>query len=627
VNNRWKAAPRRLWPCSTVAWLALACGSGIDDPQADDTDDVAPVIDRDTCEDNALLAGCTPEPEPSEAEPEETDPAAGVDDPGVSELELARAAAENVLRVNCGQCHGPQLSDAAARAGMNYIDDIDQLVNEGKLIPLNAAESPVVRRMRDGSMPPPGTTGPRPSDREIGQVADFVDDPLFWPEYRPATSCEGQLITFDELYQTVEADLRELDSDDREFTRYVTLTNRYNAGVCSNSLDRERFALIKLVNMLSTRASITAPVAIDPETLIYRLDIRDYDWDRDIDVGGQQFRDGWEAIINSSPYAVPFVGQDADNLREDTLTDVPILNADAMLDVAAIGDLYYGLIGVDVGGSLGDFISNDLGINVQDNLDDGEAVRAGTTRSAISREDRVVERHEIGVRQGAFWQSFDADPDGNGSIFADPFDFDRGGTDVIFSLPNGMLGFIIADQNDNIVDESNLLLDTFQDDFVARTSVSCSNCHAQGYNMVNDEVREFVVTNRRRLDRDDFEIVSEIYLDPVDFADVIAEDSAYFQRALLDAGLPVSGADPVAANFRRFNVDIDLATAAGELGLTPEELDDFINLLDPRLAPLREGVAVDRDDFTDVFEESLCIMQNISENQPDPNRCDGVIDN
>ena len=57
----------------------------------------------------------------------------------------------------------------------------------------------------------------------------------------------------------------------------------------------------------------------------------------------------------------------------------------------------------------------------------------------------------------------------------------------------------------------------------------------------------------------------------------------------------------------------DHVTAAGELGLTPEELDDFLNLLDPRLSPLREGVAVDRDDFTDVFEESLCIMQNISE--------------
>ena len=162
MNNRWKAAPRRLWPCSTVALLALACGSGIDDPQESgaDDDDIVPTVIRDTCEDNPLLAGCNPSPDSDEA-PDETDPAEI--DPGVSELELARAAAENVLRVNCGQCHGPQLSEAAARAGMNFIDDIDRLVNEGKLIPLNAADSPVVRRMREGSMPPPGNDGPRPS--------------------------------------------------------------------------------------------------------------------------------------------------------------------------------------------------------------------------------------------------------------------------------------------------------------------------------------------------------------------------------------------------------------------------------------------------------------------------------
>ena len=623
MKNLWKDVPRRLWPCSAVAVLAMACGNGIDEPQ-DNDDDVAVDIDRDTCEDNQLLAGCTP-PDPTTADPDEPDPTTETPDPGVSELELARASAENVLRVNCGQCHGPQLSEVAARAGMNFIDDIDRLVNEGKLIPLNAAESPVVVRMREGSMPPLNNDGPRPSDREISQVADFIDDPLFWPEYRAAESCEGQLVSFDDLYQAVESDVRGLEGNDPEFARYVTLTNRYNAGVCGNTLDKERQALVKTLNMVSTRASMGAPVAIDDDELIYRIDIRDYDWDRDINVGGQQFRDGWEAIINTSPYAVPFQGQDADNVREDTGTDVPIMNADALLDVATIGDLYYGLIGVDVGASLNDFISNDLGIDIQDNLEEGDAVRAGTTRSAISREDRVVERHEIGVRRGAFWQSFDADPDGNGSIFADPFDFDRGGTDVIFQLPNGMLAFILADANDNIVGESNLLLDTFQGDFIARTAVSCSNCHAQGFNMVTDEVREFVFENRRRLDREDFEIVDEIYLAPEEFAEYIADDSASFQSSLALAGLPTTGSDPVAANFRRFNVDVDLQTAAGELGLAPDELEDFLNLLDPRLAPLRDGIGIDRDDFTDVFEESLCIMQTISENAPDADRCDALL--
>jgi mono/diheme cytochrome c family protein len=617
VKNRWNGATR-FWPLAAGALVALACGNGIDTPSEDDA---PPVIDRDTCEDNPLLAGCITDTEETPVEEAPEDPGAPVED-STSELELARAAAENVLRANCGQCHGPQLTQAAARAGMNFIDDIDELVSQGKIVPLDPENSPVVRRMKEGSMPPLGTSGPRPSERDIALVEEFVNNPLFWPEYRPAASCAGQLMTFDDLYREISSDVRGLDDNDRPFTRYITLMNRYNSGACVETLDRDRFAILKLVNMLSTRASIGQPEPIDENELIYRINIRDYDWDRDINGSA----DGWEAIIAESPYAIPFVGDQADDVREDTETDVPVMYADALLDVAALGDLYYEMIGVQTGQSLADFVTNDLGIDVQDNLEDGEAVRAGTTRSAISREDRVVERHEIGRRPGAYWQTFDfASDQANESIFTDPINFNQGGSQAIFTLPNGLLGFIIADENDNIVTETNLLLDTFQDDFIARTSVSCSNCHAQGFNMVTDEVLPFVLANRRRLAREDFEIVNEVYLGPDEFAEVIESDSAAYQVALQRAGLPTTGGDPVANTFLRFNDDLDLAHAAGELGVTEADLRANLNLLDPRLSVLRQST-VDREDFTNTFEESLCIMQIISQNTPDPNRCDQFLD-
>ena len=621
MKNRWNAATR-VWPLAAVTMFALACGNGIDTPSDDDAPPVD--IDRDTCEDNPLLADCSTTPDDQTPIDDGSDDPGGASGDSTSELELARAAAENVLRVNCGQCHGPQLTPATARAGMNYIDNLDELVNQGKIIPLDSAGSPVVRRMREGSMPPLNNTeGPRPSQRDIDLVAEFVDNPLFWPEYRPAATCEGQLKTYDDVFVAVERDLLDQDSNDQPFTRYITLVNRYNAGACTETLDRERFAITKLVNMLSTRATVTAPVAIDDEKLIYRINIRDYDWDRDIDVDGRTFRDGWEAIIAESPYAIPFVGDQADDVREDADTDVPVMSADALLDVAALGNLYYGLIGIDVNRSLGDFIANDLGIDVQDNLEDGDVIRAGTTRSAISREDRVVERHKIGRRAGAYWQSFDfsADQDGE-NIFTEPFSFNQGGTEAIFSLPNGLLGFLIADENDNIVPESNLLLDTFQADFVARTSVSCSNCHQQGFNMVTDEVRNFVLSNRRVIaDRDVIEAVEDVYVEPDAFAEVIAEDSALYRTALERVGVPTTGTDPVAATFLRFNLELDLAQAAAELGVSPDELEDNLNLLDPRLSVLRQ-TKVERETFTDAFAESLCFMQAISTNAPDPNICD-----
>jgi mono/diheme cytochrome c family protein len=616
VINRWKSAARAC-PIAATALISVACGS-VEAPEPD-PDDLPPVV-RQTCADNPLLAECPPlEPAPSNVE----EPGPDVPDPA-SELALARAAAENVLRANCGQCHGPSLTTATARASMNYIDNIDELVENGKITPLKSEDSLVVQRMRDGSMPPVGTAGPRPSDRDIDVVAGFIDNPIFWPGYEPPTICEGQLISFDEVFDLVQADVRSHDRDERPRLRYLTLTNRYNAGVCVDALDRERFAMIKLVNMLSTDSTITAPTPIDADELIYRIDLRDYGWDEEVNVGGQQFNDGWEAIIAASPYAIPFFGDEADDLREQTGTDVSILSADAMLDAAALGDTYYGLIGVDSNGSLNDLIAS-LGIDIQENLDDRDAVRAGTTRSAISREDRVIERHEIGVRQGVFWQSFDVETGNGDSIFTDPFGFNQSGTEAIFTLPNGMLAFVIADDNGNIVGESNLLLDTFQDDFVARTSVSCSNCHAQGFNIVVDEVKPFVQSNRLNFARDDFEGVEELYPDPADFAQIIEEDSSTYLIALRRAELPVTGVDPVAATYLRFNLDVDLNTAAAELGVTPELLEDNLNIIDPRLTVLRQ-IKIEREEFTDAYVAGLCRLLSIAANAPDPNLCEQLLD-
>lgn len=582
-------------------------------------------VERESCDDNALFVGCpgaAPSTAPGGEPGDGPDPAAPTAEPARSLEELARAAAENILRSNCGQCHGSQLPPGQESGGMNYIEDLDRLVETGKIQPLDSANSIIVQRMLDGSMPPLDSDGPRPSDRDIQSVAQFIDNPQFWPGYAPRGLCDEQSISLDDVYAAVQQDVFDADDDDRPFFRYVTITNRYNAGVCLSDLDQDRWAVGKLANMLSTRARIVQPVAIDSDQLIFRLDIREYNWDRDIDVNGNNFADGWEAIIASSPYAIPFVGEEADDITRETETAVPIMPADALVEAAAVGNLYYALIGVDVNQSLNDFVENDLAIDIEQNIDQGEVVRAGTTRSRISREDRVIERHEIGNRVGVYWQTFDFDGEGaNDSIFLNPFDFNAAGTQAIFTLPNGMLAFLIADENGQFEEETNLLFDTLQGDFIARTSVSCANCHAAGFNPVVDEVAPFVQQNRFSFNREDFEAVSEIYLSPADFAQVIANDSAQYEDRLQQVGIPEEQPDPVSNVFLRFEDSVDLATVAGDLHITPEVLDRELNLLDPRLAILRD-VSIDRNEFTDVFLDSMCIMHLVSRNSPDPALCD-----
>jgi serine/threonine-protein kinase len=623
THKSYEMSLRRLSFGITAAVLAVACGGeDSNNPggsaKAETPVDIPPVK-RETCDDNPLLAECqapvqTPADNVGNVDP--NDPAA-----------LAKASAENVLASNCGQCHGPKLTEAQAKAGMNYINDIDKLVETGKIVPLNSANSLIVQRMIRGEMPPANSGLPRVTDADITTVSDYIDNPLFWPGVTTTErSCaeDGQVVDFDELFREVNDDLRRADGNDRPFFRYISLTNRYTAGVCLDALEKDRQAMTKMMNMLSKRASISEPVSVNKDETLYRIDLRDFNWDDPVDGAN----DSWELIAENNPYAVRFEGSDAEDAEDDAETDFPVMFADQMLAVATIGNVYYSLIGVDSNGTLGDFIQNDLGIDVQDDIDNGDAVRAGTTRSRISRQDRVVERHDIGVRGGVLWQAFDFKADGaNDNIFEDPFDFQPGGTEAIFTLPNGMLGFIIADENDRIVEDSDILLDTNQNNFRAITSVSCANCHATGFIPVVDEVGPFTLANSRqlRLNRDEIEQLEEIYIAPDDFAKQVKDDSsAFYQSSLTRAGLPVQGGDPVSNTFLRFDADMTLADAAGDLGVTPDDLSDALDLLDPSLATLDRST-IDRDDFTEFYIQSLCELTFTLENQPEAAVCDQAL--
>jgi len=624
----------------SVAVLALACGSdsGGDSDGDGDGDgannipvEPAPGPVRETCADNPLLAQCAPvDTTPGVTQP----PGGGNNNPPATgdAATLARAQAENILAANCGQCHGSDLAPAAVSGNMNYIADIDKLVEEGKIIPLNSAGSRIIKRMREGSMPP-FATGRVVAEDDINTVANFIDEKSFWPDLAAqGDDCSDQVFSFDDLYSAVANDLQKLDADDALTARYITLTNRFTAGVCKDTtLDRDRQAMFKMVNALSTATTVEVPIPINTDATIYRIDIEDYGWEVPVTVvnadgSTTDFIDRWEAIAANNPYAVPFVGEDADSAVEDSGTAFPVMLADSMLDTATIGNLYYALIDVDVQQNFDAFVLNDLQIDVAQNLEDEDQIRAGTTKSRISRQDRVVQRDEINVRQGVLWQSFDFEDDQNESIFENPFNFAEGGTESIFTLANGMLGFIISDADGNIVEDSDILLDTNQNNFRAVTSISCSNCHARGLLPVVDEVRTIALANALTsgLDNDEVEQLRSVYPEPEEFLRVVEGDSdQFFRSALSRAQVDLDGGDAVSSVFFRFDQDMKLNDAAGDLGLTPAQLDRNLQLINPALNVLGNGV-LDRDDFTQFYIDSLCILSVVNENTPDPALCDAI---
>src|SRR6185295_4069954 len=106
------------------------------------------------------------------------------------------------------------------------------------------------------------------------------------------------------------------------------------------------------------------------------------------------------------------------------------------------------------------------------------------------------QRDTLETWSGVLWQNLAPQTDPNLSIFEEPFLLSgQAETAAIFTLPNGMLAFVLADENGVIVEDSALLLDTNQSSFRAATSVSCLNCHSAGFLPVVDEVREVDLQN------------------------------------------------------------------------------------------------------------------------------------
>ena len=211
-----------------------------------------------------------------------------------------------------------------------------------------------------------------------------------------------EILDFDQLFDIINEDLDGQDPFDQVNFRYLTLINRSNVVGCGQRLDRDRQALSKLVNSLSLSASIEEPLDVEGSGLVYRIDMRDYEWDRAITVNGQSYNDAWEAIAAHNLYAVPFVGDAADDAVADTGTAFPFMDADSLLAAAAVEELYYALIDIDVNQTIDDFILNELGIDAVSNLEFEEMVRAGFSGTSVGFPGRsfLAERHDINVRAG-----------------------------------------------------------------------------------------------------------------------------------------------------------------------------------------------------------------------------------
>ena len=76
---------------------------------------------------------------------------------------------------------------------MRFFEDVERLVEAALLIPLNSAQSPIIRVSVQGSMPPPGSGLRLMSEADIGALVRYIDNPREWPGVLPPTADAGAI--------------------------------------------------------------------------------------------------------------------------------------------------------------------------------------------------------------------------------------------------------------------------------------------------------------------------------------------------------------------------------------------------------------------------------------------------
>lgn len=426
----------------------------------------------------------------------------------------------------------------------------------------------------------------------------------------PSVCNSGVFQDWDQLYALVASDLSGQSADDQPFLRYVSLAERYQDSDCSSALVAERQGLSKLLNSLSISASITQPVATDSGQRLYRIDLRDYDWDRPITLGSALYSDGWEALVASNPYAVPFSGEDADTTISATGTLVPVMLAGPLMASASEPEPYYALLEIPEDLS---FLWSDLGIDPTDL----PALQAGF----VDGNEFLAQQRLLGVRAGYVWQISEFGR-GENALFANPLDPPLGDQELIFTLPNGLHAFSFWNLNGRRMPNWQFISDPAEAGGVATAPRSNLRRHPLRVN-VRDEVFDYVAANPSAFGAEAAAFIQQRFPGPTALALRLQQDYESFGLpALQQAGVDPGLREPITFVASDFDQEVTLERAANELMIQPDELRENLELLDPTLAPLGvPGGWVDRRTFTEQYRRSLCSLTVVLENQVDPALC------
>jgi len=501
---------------------------------------------------------------------------------------------EAIFKQHCYRCHG----EGGKAESEFYVLNRESLVSPKRVRVGKPDESPLLRKVRSGDMPQDDEPLKKEDQETIRQWIEAGA-----PDFAAARP-ERKFISPADTLTSIAADLSKIEKtsrDDLLFVRYFTITHLYNAGLDDDQLATYRNALSKLINSLSWGRRVRPPRAVDAQQTLFAIDLRDYKWNEKI----------WEAIADTNPYGVKYDSTAAKYSYKTTGTDLPVVRGDWFVAAASRPPLYHKVLQLpdtDIA------LEKLLQVDIDENLRTKRVARAGFNGSGVSQNNRLIERHESDLTNGAYWKSYDfAGNDGVKNLFAHPLGpkgtnaFVPDGGEIIFNLPNGLQAYLLVDAKGKRIDKgpTNVVSDPVQKDRAVVNGLSCMSCHVAGMIFKQDEVREHVENNRASFAAREVETVLSLYPTAGTFDALQKEDAARFAEAVKKTGAPVAKQDPIVQLALRFEAELGVKLAAAEVGLPVE---DFLNGLDRSPALSRTlgslkvpGRTIKREVFVSTF--------------------------
>jgi len=365
-------------------------------------------------------------------------------------------------------------------------------------------------------------------------------------------------------------------------------------------------------------------VPIDAYELLYRVDIRHYDWDRAMDLdadGSDDHADGWLALVAAAGrYAAELQGPEADALRAATATPVPVLPGGALVWAATSGDTYYTLIGARA--NIFD-TQLALGIDEYANLENLVSRVAAFESNVLYRKEVLVARQPQSAFGRGYWslsQQRDCDAE---TIYDTGLDDEREAGQAIWHLPNGLLAYSVEERDGNRLTsppDSSTCPECCGSTSalypVGGNPAGCHACHHRGLAPVRDEVLSVLLQNIRAVPLPPEELA--VIFSAADLDALMAADNAIYLDALARTRLTPTQRSPLSSVYLSFErAPIHLERAAAELGSTPAALLESLARLPAGFAPLADrGGSISRAAMTEGQSAARCVLSEGARNRP-----------